>query len=155
VSFDIFFQPCRFGADNPATDQNRLTADETAAVLQILNTSSTAGGDEGSWTLVTDDGGEAEVFAADLQRGCMVALRGMTAGVRQLLFDILGAGNWVMLPIVEENIAIKTTETLLTDLPSDFPQVVDCGSAGELNVLLEGGYQAWAKYRNQILGNNG
>jgi hypothetical protein len=56
----------------------------------------------GCCTVDFNDGGAAEVFADRLKSGCMVALRGMTPEVSQFLFELLKAGNWVMLPAMED-----------------------------------------------------
>jgi hypothetical protein len=168
MSFDIFFQPCRFTGSpvvkkNPFTGDPRsvlpnepLSATELKAVQHVLKRANAHGPDEhGCYVVQLDDGGGAEVFGSELATGCMVALGGMTVDLLQFLFDLLKAGNWVMLPAMEDAVAIMTSPGCLKGTPDDFPRVVVCKSAAELGVLLSNGVQAWEKYRDQVVGGEG
>jgi hypothetical protein len=89
-----------------------------------------------------DDGGVAEVFSyRGLEISCMVALRGMTAGLLQFLFDLLQAGNWVMIPAMENTAAITTSPGCLKGIPDDFLRIVVCSSVEELGTLLAKGFR--------------
>jgi hypothetical protein len=87
------------------------------------------------------DGGSAEVFGKDISEGCMFALRGLTPDLVQLMFDLLVAGNWVMLPAQDGPGAIAASMGALRGAPDGFPKVVICESADALRVLLGGGSQ--------------
>jgi hypothetical protein len=165
VSFDIYFQPCRFGGANAtkrnpftgevssAVSNEPLSASETAAVRQVLERAKSGGPDEhGCYIVELSDGGVAEVFASDLAKSCLVALRGLTPDLSRFLYELLKAGNWVMLPAMEDNMAITTSPECVKGIPEDFPKVVACGSAEELDVLLSSGVEAWQKYRDRALG---
>ena len=168
MSFDIFFQSCRY-ADKPVEKKNPftgkvetvlpsepLTAAEVAAVQGILKQANARGPDEHDCYVVDlADGGRAEVFAKNLSKSCMVALRGMTPHLLQFLYDLLKAGNWVMIPAMEDAAAITTSPERLKGVPEDFPKIVVCNSATELGVLLSKGVQAWQEYRDQIVGDRG
>jgi hypothetical protein len=67
-----------------------------------------------------EDGGSAEVFANELSTGCMVALRGITPDLLKFLFDMLEAGKWVMLPTIEEAVAVTTSLEYLEEFPTVF-----------------------------------
>jgi hypothetical protein len=165
MSFDIFFMPCRFGdrlieEKNELTGETRsvlpnepLTADELKAVEEVLEEATVRGsGDPGYYVVRAKDGGEAEVFASDLGHGCMVALRGITPGLLGSLINLLKAGNWCMVPIMEDNVAIVPSLRAVKSVPDDFPQIVVCDSGEELGTLLSGGFCAWKKYRDQVVG---
>jgi hypothetical protein len=164
VSFDIFFQPCRFGGApaekrNPFTGKTvsgapnePLNAAELTAVQQILDRAKSSGPDEhGCYVVDLSDGGTAEVFTGDLATGCMVAMRRITPDLFQFLYDLLEAGNWVLLPAMEDGAAITASPECLKGVPADFPKIVVCGSAEELRVLLTPGVNAWQKYRDQVV----
>jgi hypothetical protein len=163
MSFDIFFQPCRFTGTaeikkNPFTGEalsvplNEPLSDvELQAVQQVLKRANAQGpDDQGCYVVQLEDGGEAEVFGSDLANSCMVALQGMTDDLLRFLFDLLKAGNWVMLPAMEDPVAITTSPGILRGIPDDFPRVVTCNSAAELGVLLSSGVHAWEEYRDQV-----
>ena len=56
-----------------------------------------------------------------------------------------------MLPAMEGNPAIVTSPGLASELADEFPEVV-CGSPEDLGAILSGGYDAWRRYRNQVVG---
>ncbi len=165
MSFDIFFQPCRFGA-TPVEKQNRLTgqtkpvlpiepltAEEVRAVQAVLDKATTHGPDKfGCHVVRFQDGGGAEVFAKNLETGCMVAVRGITPGLLQFLIDLLKAGNWSMIPAMEDVVVIVSAVESVKGVPDGFPERVVCDSADELGVLLSGGFSAWKKYRDHVVG---
>jgi hypothetical protein len=140
MSFDIFFQPCRFAPateeQDPGTGQARkilpnepLTAIELAAVQKVLAELNASGADQfGCYRLEFEDGGSAEVFGQNLERGCMVALRGLTKDILRFLFDFLRAGNWVMIPAMRETRAIATSLSSFKHVPEGFPPAVVCQS---------------------------
>jgi hypothetical protein len=165
MSFDIFFQTCRFGIKavekvNPFTGKAEsvlssepLTASELRAVQAILDQPKPGGPDEhGCYVINVPDGGTAEVIATDLAKSCMVALRGMTPGIFQFLLDLLRAGNWVMIPATKDAVTITSSSNSVKNLPADFPKLVVCNSVDELEVLLSKGFGTWKKYRDQIIG---
>lgn len=122
------------------------------AVEQVLGQANPLGPDEhGCYVIDLDDGGSAEVFTNQLAAGCMVALRGMTPRLNQFLFDLLKAGNWVMLPMMEDVVAITTSPESVKVIPDDFPEVVVCHSAEELSFLLGNGVETWKNYRDQVV----
>lgn len=158
MSFDIFFQPCRFTGDAQAVLSNEpLSPAELKAVQQVLERADAHGPDQhGCYVVQLDDGGGAEVFSSSgLASGCMVALGGITADLLQFLFELLDAGNWVMIPAMADTAAITTAPGSLKGVPGDFPRVVVCSSAQDLGILLADGVQAWEKYRAQVVADAG
>jgi hypothetical protein len=164
LSFDIFFQTCRVAAQpvvkkstftgeaETVLPEEPLSAAEVQAVRKVLEKVQAQGPDEhGCYVVELEDGGGAEVFADKLQTGCMVALREITPSLLHFLFDLLKAGNWVMLPAMEGDIAITTAPGSIRGLPEDFPKVVVCNSANEMGVLLTKGVKAWQRYRDQVV----
>ena len=159
MSFDIFFQPCRFAAqaveaENPFTGKVEttqpnapLTKSELAAVRHALDVEHvTKRSDHGGYDIQLPDGGLADVFAEDLETGCMFAVRVLSPGLVALLFDVLDAANWVMLPAMENSIAITCSPGSVSNMPDGFPAVVICNSSAELELLLIGGFEAWKQY---------
>jgi hypothetical protein len=143
MSFDVFFQPCRFGCITEGEQSNEpLTAVEEQAVRNLLAHACPSGPDEHHcWVVQVGDGGSAEVFGKDLSAACMFALHDFTPDLVQLMFDLLVAGNWVMLPAQDGPGAIAASVDALRGVPDGFPEVAICGSADALGVLLGGGSQ--------------
>jgi hypothetical protein len=147
LSFDVFFQPCRFAETAVA---GPITAAEERAVRSILARACPGGPDEHHcWAVSVGDGGNAEVFGQDLRNGCMFALRVMTRDLVQLMFDVLVAGNWVMLPAQEEARAIAVSRGAVHRIPDGFPELVICESVEGLGALLAVEIEAWAMYRDR------
>ena len=145
MSFDIFFQPARFtvGKAEP------LGANDAQAVQDVLRKANADGpGQTECYVVEFAEGGGAEIYGSDLAKGCMVVLRGMTPRLTQFLFDLLAAAKWVMLPIMENSVAIATSLDHVFDAPDGFPKVVEC----ELGVFLRDGVDAWQRYRDQVIG---
>jgi hypothetical protein len=141
MSLDVFFQTCRFGGIAEGEQSNEpLTAAEEKAVRNILARVCPSGPDEHHcWVVQVGDGGSAEVFGKDLSEGCMFAVRGLTPGLVQMMFDLLVAGNWVMLPAQDGPGAIAASMDAVRGVPDGFPQVVICESPDALGVVLGGG----------------
>lgn len=164
MSFDIFFQTARFTGKpvvkkNPFTGENQtvipeepLTAAEVKAVRTVLKEVHAQGPDEhGCYVVELEDGGRAEVYADKLKSGCMVSLGGITPDLSQFLFDFVKAGNWVMIPAMEDAVAITASPGSVKGVPDEYPMLVTCDSAKEVAVLLTKGVKAWQKYRDQVV----
>ena len=82
----------------------------------------------------------------------MIALRGLTRDLCEFLFDLLKAGNWMMLTAMTDAVAITTSQHSVNAIPDGFSRVVVCTSPEELGALLRNGVQTWEKYRDQVVG---
>jgi hypothetical protein len=166
MSFDIFFQTGRFGEKrvpkkNPITGKAKmvfpeepLSTAEVDAVRELLKRVEARGPDEyGCYRVELADGGNAELSAGNLEWGCMATLRGITPNLTHFLFDLLKAGNRVMLPVMEDLVAITASPGSTKGIPEDFPKIVVCNSPDEMRLLLTNGVNAWQRYRDQVVGN--
>jgi hypothetical protein len=165
MGFDIFFMRSRSRDEavekkNPFTGEvmsvrppEPLTDSELQAVREVLRGAGAPEPDEVGHSLVEfKDGGDAEVHADRLEEGCSVTLRsGLSPDCLRFLFGLLRAAEWVMLPAMEGNPAIVSSPGLAREFAGSFPETV-CGSPEELGAILSGGYEAWEKYRDQIVG---
>jgi hypothetical protein len=165
MSFDIFFYTGRFAGKpvvkkHPVTGKARtvlpeapLSIAEVEAVREVLKRVEAQRPDEHQWCVELSDGGRAEVSAGNLEWGCMVTLRGLTPYLTHFLFDLLKAGNWVMLPVMKDLVAITASPGSTKGIPEGFPKIVVCHSPDEMGLLLTNGVKAWQRYRDQIVGN--
>ena len=112
------------------------------------------GPDEFCYVVAFDDGTEARVYATDLSKGCMVSFRCPTLALFQFAFEIMKAGNWAMLPAMESEVAVVCSLESVKGVPDDFPPIVVCNSADELQILVTKGVDAWKKRRDQIGGDD-
>ena len=165
MNFDIFFVRSRFRNEmvewkNPSTGevksirpQEPLTESELRAVRVVLQKAGAHEPDENDHSAISfEDGGAAEVYTGGLEKGCMVTLRfGLSPDCLRFLFDLLNAAEWVMFPAMEGNPAIVSSPGLANEFADSFPEVV-CGSPEELGAILSGGYDAWKRYRDRIVG---
>jgi hypothetical protein len=165
VSFDIFYQPCRFGTEpverkNPFTSEVQtvlpvepLTSQDLKAVQGVVRSVTATGPDEhGCYLVRLGDGSEVEVHAGNgFESGCMTAIReGITPDILRFLFDLLSAADWIMLPAMEGNPAIVALPGRAKGFADGFPEVV-CSSVEELGKVLTGGIEAWMPYKDQIV----
>jgi hypothetical protein len=164
MSFDVFFETCRFAkapveAMNPLTGQaemrvpmDPISSAELAAVQSTLNSNKAVQlMDDGCYDIETGDGGSAQIIADNLSRGCMFKIQGLTSEVVSLLFDVLKAGNWVMFPVMENLVGVTCSPGSVSRIPNEFPELVVCGSSDELGMLLCDGFDAWRRYRDSIV----
>jgi len=165
MSFDIHFQPYRFDGTtekriNPFTKQaidiprnEPLSAGEISAVRAVLERAGVTGSDDEGRMVSLADGGSAEIYAENLGAGCMFAIRGsgITPLLAQLLFDVMVAGNWVIMESGEDDVVVAPAMDCLKGSPKNFGRVVVASSAGEVAALLSGGFEAWKKYRQTTL----
>jgi hypothetical protein len=149
MSCDVFFQPCRYGYSTERDessvvlrgDQVRisvpLTLAEEQAVRSILARACPSRLDARCrWVVEVADGGSAVVFGKDLRKGCVFTLSRLTPDLTRLLFDVLVAGNWVMLPAHVGPRVIVASMDAIRGEPEGFPDVVVCESAEALGALL-------------------
>jgi hypothetical protein len=165
MGFDIFFVRSRLRDEvvekkDPFTGEvmsvrppEPLTEPQLWAIREVLRRAGAPEPDEYGHSLVEfKDGGDAEVHTDRLEEGCSVTLRsGLSPDCLRLLFDLLKSAEWVMFPAMEGNPAIVSSPGLASEFADDFPEVV-CGSPEELGAILSGGYDAWERYRDQIVG---
>jgi hypothetical protein len=81
----------------------------------------------------------------------MFAVRALTPRLVSVLFDVLKAGNWAMIPALDDAYTITCSPEHLTNLPAEIPEVIVCRSSKELGVLLMDGYEAWQRYKNSVV----
>jgi hypothetical protein len=155
MSFDIFLQ--KFAAGVPANANREL-------VQAILETAEYTGPDKfGFYTLNFPDGVDVELSAAGLDgigafAGCAFHIRSMGPRLIKFILEIAKAGDFVILPAMEDFVPILTSLEQKQHLPPDLaqhsPGPVVCGSPGELEVLLSGGYAGWQEYLSDVLEKN-
>ena len=103
------------------------------------------------------DGSQVELQAGGLtssERFKMATffIRGGTDGIAQLIFECAQVTGGVLIPTMDQNPCIMVDTSQRAELPHNFTQpVVECASAEELTRLLRSGYQAWSRYRDQIV----
>ncbi|MEO6574910.1 MAG: hypothetical protein ABIP89_13785 [Polyangiaceae bacterium] len=166
MSFDVHFQPCRYDGTtreriNPFTKKSQdvpynepLSVAEISAVLAVFKSAGATGpDDEGCRVVSLADGGHAEIFGGDRGDGCMFAIRGagVTPLLAGLLFDVMVAGNWVLMEAGEDDVVIAPSLDCLKGAPRSFGQIVVAASGGEVAALLSGGFGAWKKYRDAVV----
>jgi hypothetical protein len=93
----------------------------------------------------------ADISADKLETGCMISLWGMTTEMVQFLYEFLKAGNWVMVPTMDDPVAITTSPDSVKRYPKDSLELVTCKSAKELGLILTKGMEGWQKYRDQVM----
>lgn len=164
MSFDIHFQPCRFDGTtsrqtNPFTGEpcdvansGTLTDAEVKAVVRVLEAAGAKRDADGSFVLRASDGTSFELFG-DLASGCMLAVRGagITPSLAKLLFEVLVAGDWVL---VSDPAVIAASATALRGMPENddtFDDVVIVTSPEQVKTLLLEGWKAFETYAAKVV----
>jgi len=115
----------------------------------------------GFYVVRFSDGVHVEFSAQGLHEGndfdgCAFHIRSMSFDLIKFVWEVATAGDMVILPAMEDFVPILSSpeqaQSLPPDLLRDCPHPVVCGSAAELESLLNGGYSGWKKYRDQIAG---
>lgn len=152
MSFDVFAQAFRHG------DAGTADADAARAILAPIQHAHEAQFD--SYDIEFDDGSRLEMYAGGLDgkkpfNGAMFALRGISDAIGDFIFRFTQAAGCVLLPAMEPACVLLTEESQSQHLPPDMHadfQVIAIASGAELLAALEGGYDTWRAYRDQIVG---
>jgi hypothetical protein len=170
VSFDILFHTCNLGTrkkrvTNPFTrapmttfDDPGLTADERTAIATLLKRLKAVGPNEfGFYGLVFPDGGEADLCADGLRTGgkiagCSVETRTLTADVAGFLFRLSRVGNMILLAVAEGSRPLVTSTAQRDRVVFRFPDVKVIRSPAAMEKELRPGFEAWRRYRDQVVG---
>ena len=75
----------------------------------------------------------------------------MSPDLLQFLLDLLRAGNWVMVPAMQDTRAIAASSSAFQKVPEKFPELVVCESREEIRLLLSEGFETWKAYRDQVV----
>jgi hypothetical protein len=151
MSFDIFLQ--RFEGGEPAP----ISRDSVRRVLHAHDYSDPTR--TGFYNVRFPDGVEVEFSASGLENekkfdNCSFHVRGTGPYLITFIWDMADAGDMVILPAMEEPVAILTSPGQLSHLPPDaiknFRPVV-CSSPNQLGELLFKGYDGWSEYREQVV----
>jgi|SRR5208282_6609800 len=133
-------------------------------VRAVLETQDFTGPDNfGFYRIKFEDGVDVELSAKGLDgagvfTGCAFHVRGMSPHLVAFILEIARVGDMVLLPAMEDFVAILSSphqkEHLPADLVENGPEPVVCESSPELAVLLSGGHAGWQKYLDQVSGQN-
>lgn len=162
MSFDVFFEPCRYDGTterkvNPFTKEVRdmpvnhpLSDLELAAVTKVLDRAGSAD-EDGCRVVQFADGGYAEVDLSE--RVCSFSVRGVgvTPSLAQLMFDVMLAGNWVLMSMSGADVVIAPNMECVASAPSFYGRVVVAESPHEVALLLESGFDEWKRYRDSVI----
>ncbi len=148
MSFELHVQPCRFDGTtdkrvNPVTKQLQdiprnqpLSELEVSAVRKILEGVGAKVPDgRGCYVARLPDGAKVEVEGVALHLGCTFSVEGtvVTVALAQLLFDVIVAGNWV---ILGEDCIIAPNAECVWGAPDAFGRVCVATSARKVSALL-------------------
>lgn len=148
MSFDVFLQ---------AFERGEPALRELAAFEALLEPHLTVPAEDGTYAVRLRDGGEAEVFASEDAdepfTGCMFALRGVTPGLSELIFQLAQTLDLVIMPAYDGPWMLVTPEQRL-HLPSvegGLP-VMLVRSAEDLDRLLKPDADRWWRYDDESEG---
>jgi hypothetical protein len=153
MSFDVFLQKFEHG--------ETATVDPISVRAVLMTKEFKGPDDHGFYAVRISDGTEVEFSARGLNgdgdfTSAAFHIRGMSECLAAFIWEVAHAGEMVIVPAMEDWVPILPTldqyQHLPIDLKRDFPTPVVCESAAQLNLLLEGGYSSWRKYRDQVVG---
>jgi hypothetical protein len=170
MGVEVFFTSCNLGTGkklikNPLTGEESIGSDdpglsvtERATLVSLLKEMKGKGPDEfGVYSLLFADGGEAELFASGLVgsdrfTGCMVETHGLTPDVAAFMFRLSRDGNMIMQPALEGVGPLVTSDEQRQRVAVRFPDAKVVLTAAALEKELYRGFESWAKYRDQVIG---
>jgi hypothetical protein len=139
VSFDVFVQRFQNG-DGAAWD---WPAVHEALARLGLRPEEVADGTE----VAVADGGRAEADVDADGAAFFVRAGGLTPELARLVWELAAAGRAVVLPTMDPMPAVLTDASQLEHLPADLDATpLLCESAGELQSVLESGFDQWTRY---------
>ncbi len=113
-----------------------------------------------AYSLTLSDGVTVEMYATGLHtetesfRGAMIALRGLSDSICEFIYNFCVASSCIAIPSMEPGCVLVPDESMIADFPdgfiNDFP-VVSIRSGADVGVVLDGGYDAWAAFRDRVL----
>lgn len=169
MSFDILFATCNL-SDKTGETFNRFTGEmtrtpvgesatreERMAIESLLaDGGCTAADEDGCYSVQLAGNCSAEFFfegltgEEDFSSG-MVALRGLTSEVTELLFRVASRGNMAMIPAMEGGKTILISDDQVNRVKSRWPDATVVYDAPALHAILEKGFNAAEAYRDQVL----
>ena len=152
MSFDVFAQAFR--------DGDAAFADAAAASAVLAEFRHDHEPEFNAYTIEFDDGSHLEMYADGLDgkepfRSAMFALRGTGGCIGDFIYRFTKAAGCVLLPAMEPACVVLTDEGQSRHLPSDMAddfQIIAVSGGAELLSVLDGGYEGWRAYRNNVAG---
>ena len=152
LSFDIHLMSFRNG--------EVATADRETASAFVDSIEHEIEPEFNAYSLALKDGAEVEMYATGLHttaepfKGAMIALRGVSDSICDFIYRFCVASSCVAIPAMESSCVLVPDEAMLEELPlgftDDFP-AVHIKSGADVDAALEGGYAAWAEFRDRML----
>ena len=152
MSFDVFAQAFRYGESATA---NAIGA---RAVMSTVHYSHNPRFN--SYVIQFADGSGLEMYARGLGGGekpfdgALFALRGFTEPIGDFIFEFTRAADCLLLPAMSPLCVLLTEKGQFEHLPrgmADDFQVILISSGAELLAALDGGYDTWRAYRDQVV----
>ena len=169
MSFDIYFLTSRQKKDqveseNPFTGEKSLTnlpspitEDERYLIKDILSKYGATQPDRfGFYSPVLEDGTTLEMNFKGLYddpefTGGAIHLRESSIATFNFIFKVAAAGNFIVIPVMEDNPTIVTSLEIEQSINSEFPNVVVVTNGSELAEVISGGINVWEKYRDKVV----
>lgn len=154
MSFDIHLMAFRKGQPVPANRE--------AAQAFIDSIDHKLEPDFNAYNLTLNDGTQIEMYATGLHtnaepfQGAMIALRGLSNAICDFIYDFCVASSCIAIPKMDPGCVLVPDETMAIEFPEGFTDefpVVHIRSGADVAVALEGGYDAWAAFRDRVLRN--
>lgn len=114
----------------------------------------------GVYDLTLKDGAHVEMYASGLHtdaerfQGAMIALRGLSDSICDFIYSFCVASSCIAFPVMDPNCVLVPDEKMAAEFPdglTDAFPVVHIRSGADVRVALDGGYDAWAEFRDRIL----
>ncbi len=156
MSFDLFLVTFH--------DGGKATADSAAARAVLERTAYSHQPEFNAYDISFEDGSHVEMYASGLHGGSesfdggMFAIRGMSASIGTFIFEFSRAAGCVIFPAMDPPCVLLPREDLASHLPADLSsdfQRVPLANGGELLAALNGGYDSWLRFRDQVLRSHG
>lgn len=155
MSFDVFLV---------AFQEGEKTIADASAARAVLNRFRYDRLSESAYNIAFEDGSHVELSASGLAGdegtfdSAMVVMRGLSEAIGAFLFEFSRAAGLVLFPAMKPSCVLLPRDDLAEHLPpgitDDFPSIT-IANGPELIAALNGGFDAWKAYRDQVLSKSG
>ena len=113
-----------------------------------------------AYQLTLADGATVEMYAAGLHNdpepfhGAMIALRRFSDSICDFIYNFCVASSCIAIPTMDPGCVLVPDENMIAGFPDGFTDdflVVLVNSGADVAIALDGGFDAWTAFRDQIM----
>lgn len=140
MSFDVFLQYA----------QRETPRDAVAKVDQVVRAFGGGARQEAGYFFDLSDDGAIELFLEADGDNAMLALRSLTPETVRFIRETMKATGWVLLT-ADDDACAALSAIPSEDVQEGFPGIKIVTTDADIEAFLQGGFDGWADYRDQVV----